>query len=67
MEYKTQDSDEGERENYYPLNVYCSDCKKDTTKEDDKENIEIDTSAFIFKISIIKQHIHNKTFFIIHL
>lgn len=24
MEYKTQDSDEGERENYYPLNVYCS-------------------------------------------
>ena len=32
MEYKTQDSDEGERENYYPLNVYCETCKKDTTK-----------------------------------
>ena len=32
MEFKTQDSDEGERENYYPLNVYCSDCGKDTTK-----------------------------------
>ena len=24
MEFKTQDSDEGERENYYPLNVYCA-------------------------------------------
>ncbi len=32
MDYKTQDSDEGERENYYPLNVYCSVCGKDTTK-----------------------------------
>ncbi len=32
MEYKTQDSDEGERESYYPLNVYCSTCGKDTTK-----------------------------------
>ena len=32
MEYKTQDSDEGERENYYPLNVYCETCGKDTTK-----------------------------------
>ncbi len=32
MKYKTQDSDEGERETYYPLNVYCEDCKKDTTK-----------------------------------
>ncbi len=32
MEYKTQDSDEGERENYYPLNVYCENCGKDTTK-----------------------------------
>ena len=32
MEYKTQDSDEGERENYYPLNVYCKSCGKDTTK-----------------------------------
>ncbi len=32
MKYKTQESDEGERKNYYPLNVYCSQCKKDTTK-----------------------------------
>ena len=32
MEYKTQESDEGERENYYPLNVYCQKCGKDTTK-----------------------------------
>ncbi len=32
MKYKTQDSDEGERENYYPINVYCKECNKDTTK-----------------------------------
>ncbi len=32
MKYKTQDSDEGERESYYPINVYCQDCKKDFTK-----------------------------------
>ena len=29
MEYKTQDSDEGERESYYPLNVYCPTCGKE--------------------------------------
>lgn len=43
MKYKTQDSDEGEKENYYPLNVYCEDCKRDTTKvissSDDGEEI----------------------------
>ncbi len=43
MDYKTQDSDEGERETYYPLNVYCDVCKKDTTKviwsSDDGEEI----------------------------
>ncbi len=43
MEYKTQDSDEGDRENYYPLNVYCQVCAKDTTKvisaSDDGEEI----------------------------
>ena len=31
MKYKTQDTDEGERESYSPLNVYCDCCKKDTT------------------------------------
>ena len=43
MDNKTQDSDEGERETYYPLNVYCNVCKKDTTKviasSDDGEEI----------------------------
>lgn len=43
MKYKTQDSDEGERENYYPLSVYCSDCKKDFTEilsyDEEKEDI----------------------------
>ncbi|MBR1867559.1 MAG: lysine--tRNA ligase [Clostridia bacterium] len=32
MKYKTQDSDEGERETYYPLGVYCSCCGKDFTE-----------------------------------
>ncbi len=32
MKYKTQEADEGERENYYPLNVYCDECKKDFTE-----------------------------------
>lgn len=31
MSFKTQDGDEGARENYYPLNIYCPDCGKDTT------------------------------------
>lgn len=31
MSFKTQDADEVARENYYPLNVYCRECKKDTT------------------------------------
>ena len=43
MKYKTQDSDEGERGNYYPLSVYCSDCVKDFTEilsyDEDAENI----------------------------
>lgn len=32
MKYKTQDADEGERENYYPLSVYCDNCKTDFTQ-----------------------------------
>ncbi|MBO4572473.1 MAG: lysine--tRNA ligase [Clostridia bacterium] len=32
MKYKTQDSDEGDRNNYYPVNVYCDKCGKDTTE-----------------------------------
>ena len=43
MRYKTQDSDEGERESYYPVSVYCSSCKKDFTKvvsyNEEKEEI----------------------------
>lgn len=30
--YKAQGTNEGDIENYYPLNVYCSKCNKDTTK-----------------------------------
>lgn len=32
MKYKTQDSNEGERDKYYPLNVYCEDCHTDFTE-----------------------------------
>ncbi len=32
MKYKTQDGDEGERETYYPIGIYCSECKKDFTE-----------------------------------
>ena len=30
--HRTQDAQEGERENYYPVSIYCPVCKKDTTK-----------------------------------
>ena len=32
MKYKTQDSSEGDRNNYFPLNVYCDGCGKDATE-----------------------------------
>ena len=30
--HRTQEAAEGERDNYYPVSVYCSECGKDTTK-----------------------------------
>jgi len=30
--HRTQDAAEGERDNYYPVSIYCSECHKDTTK-----------------------------------
>ncbi|MBQ1217274.1 MAG: lysine--tRNA ligase [Clostridia bacterium] len=30
--HRTQDAAEGERENYYPVNIYCPVCGRDTTK-----------------------------------
>ena len=30
--FRTQKAVEGERENYYPVSIYCSSCGKDTTK-----------------------------------
>lgn len=32
MKYKTQDADEGERDKYFPLNVYCDNCNTDFTE-----------------------------------
>lgn len=44
MSFKTQEANDEDRENYYPLSVYCSVCKKDSTKvvkiSDDCENLE---------------------------
>ena len=31
-EFRTQDSTEDERRNYYPISIYCSKCGKDSTK-----------------------------------
>ncbi len=30
--FRTQQAQEGERENYYPVGIYCPECGKDTTK-----------------------------------
>jgi lysyl-tRNA synthetase class 1 len=30
--FRTQDAQEGERDNYYPVSIYCPECKRDTTK-----------------------------------
>ncbi len=30
--FRTQQAEEGERENYYPVGIYCEKCKRDTTK-----------------------------------
>ncbi len=30
--FRTQDAQEGEREAYYPVSIYCPHCKRDTTK-----------------------------------
>lgn len=32
MSFKTQEASDEDRENYYPISIYCSKCKKDTTK-----------------------------------
>ena len=32
MSFKTQDATDEDRENYYPVSVYCSGCSKDSTK-----------------------------------
>ncbi|MEE3343814.1 MAG: lysine--tRNA ligase [Bacilli bacterium] len=31
-DFRTQDATDEERENYYPISIYCSKCKKDLTK-----------------------------------
>ncbi len=31
-EFRTQDAEEGEKKNFYPISIYCHKCKKDSTK-----------------------------------
>ncbi len=49
MSFKTQEANDDDRENYYPLNVYCSKCHKDTTKvlsiSDDAEVLEYECKS----------------------
>lgn len=49
MSFKTQEANDEDRENYYPLNVYCSKCHKDTTKvvsiSSDAEQIEYECKS----------------------
>lgn len=40
--FRTQDSDEEEKNNYYPINIYCKKCGKDTAKVIDYNNDIID-------------------------
>lgn len=40
--FRTQDAQEGERDNYYPVSIYCPECKRDTTSitaYDDTEGV----------------------------
>ncbi|MCL2038132.1 lysine--tRNA ligase [Candidatus Saccharibacteria bacterium] len=30
--FRTQNAEEGQRENYYPVSIYCANCHRDTTK-----------------------------------
>lgn len=39
--HRTQDSTENERENYYPLSIYCECCGKDSTKINSFDNEKI--------------------------
>ena len=40
--FKTQDASDEERESYYPLNIYCEKCGKDTTHvTGDKDGVEL--------------------------
>lgn len=47
--HRTQDAQEGEREAYYPVSIYCPKCHKDTTKilsfNDEKKTAEYECSC----------------------
>ena len=45
--FRTQDAEEGEKENFYPISIYCSKCDKDFTKvlSYDKETGDIEYSC----------------------
>ena len=47
--HRTQDAEEGERDNYYPVSIYCPVCGRDTTKilsyDDDKHVAEYECAC----------------------
>ena len=47
-DFRTQDATDEERENYYPISVYCESCLKDSTKILNYDNI---TGDFVYECS----------------
>ena len=53
--FRTQEAEEGERENYYPISVYCEKCGKDSTKI-----LSYDENTGMFKYSCACGHTHTQ-------
>ena len=53
-EFRTQDSTEEERSNYYPISIYCNECKKDSTKILSYDSVSIQFNAVnkLFSVSL---------------
>lgn len=54
-EFRTQDATKEEKESYYPISVYCHECKKDTTKitSYNKEKSEVEYECACGKKEVI--------------
>ncbi len=61
--FRTQDAEEGERDNFYPISIYCPECKKETKKilSYNEETAEVEYECECGhkgKICILKDHIY---------